>query len=151
MLCTPELVQAIADEMRSIVDRDLPFERHEALTDDVISIFEKQGLDDKVELLRTTHPIYTTYYKLDGLCDSYYGILAPRTGMLRVWELRPFKGGFLLVDSTTRTPDVPPQHLTQEKMYRAFTDYVDFNHIVGVSNVGQLNRIIEKRATPRPG
>lgn len=148
VLCTPELVQAIAAEMRSIVDRDLPFERNEALTDDVISIFEKQGLDDKVELLRTTHPIYTTYYKLDGLCDSYYGTLAPRTGMLRVWELRPFKGGFLLVGFDHKNPDVPPQHLTQEKMYRAFTDYVDFNHIVGVSNVGQLNRIIEKRATP---
>ncbi len=101
-----------------------------------------------MELLRTTHPIYTTYYKLDGLCDSYYGTLAPRTGMLRVWELRPFKGGFLLVGFDHKNPDVPPQHLTQEKMYRAFTDYVDFNHIVGVSNVGQLNRIIEKRATP---
>lgn len=148
ILCTEELVESIAAEMRSIIERDLPFERNEALTEDVIKLFEQQGLDDKVELLRTTHQIYTTYYRLDGICDSYYGTLAPRTGMLKVWSLRPFKGGFLLVGFDHNNPDVPPQHITQEKMYRAFTDYVDFNHIVGVSNVGLLNKMIESRHAP---
>ena len=143
--CTPGLVSAIAAEMRDIVGRDLPFERNEALTADVIRLFEEQGLDDKVSLLRTTHQIYTTYYRLDGICDSYYGTLAPRTGMLRVWELRPFKEGFLLVGFDHVNPDVPPQHLTQEKMYRAFTDYVDFNAIAGVRNVGELNDTVERR------
>lgn len=143
--CTPGLVSAIAAEMRDIVGRDLPFERNEALTADVIRLFEEQGLDDKVSLLRTTHQIYTTYHRLDGICDSYYGTLAPRTGMLRVWELRPFKEGFLLVGFDHVNPDVPPQHLTQEKMYRAFTDYVDFNAIAGVRNVGELNDTVERR------
>ncbi len=143
--CTPGLVSAIAAEMRDIVGRDLPFERNEALTADVIRLFEEQGLDDKVSLLRTTHQIYTTYYRLDGICDSYYGTLAPRTGMLRVWELRPFKEGFLLVGFDHVNPDVPPQHLTQEKMYRAFTDYVDFNAIAGVRNVGELNDTVDRR------
>lgn len=143
--CTPGLVSAIAAEMRDIVGRDLPFERNEALTADAIRLFEEQGLDDKVSLLRTTHQIYTTYYRLDGICDSYYGTLAPRTGMLRVWELRPFKEGFLLVGFDHVNPDVPPQHLTQEKMYRAFTDYVDFNAIAGVRNVGELNDTVERR------
>ena len=147
VVCTPEVVESISQEMRRIVERDLPFERHEALTPDVVDIFRRQGLQDKVELLSTTHEIYTTYYTLDGICDSYYGTLAPRTGMLRVWELRPFKGGFLLVGFDKANPDVPPQHITQEKMYRAFTDYVDFNRIVGVSNVGQLNRTVEHRLT----
>ena len=143
--CTPGLVSAIAAEMRDIVGRDLPFERNEALTAAVIRLFEEQGLDDKVSLLRTTHQIYTTYYRLDGICDSYYGTLAPRTGMLRVWELRPFKEGFLLVGFDHANPDVPPQHLTQEKMYRAFTDYVDFNAIAGVRNVGELNDTVARR------
>lgn len=146
--CTPALVKAIEDEMRSIVDRDLPFERNEALTADVIPIFEAQGLDDKVELLRTTHQIYTTYYRLDGICDSYYGTLAPRTGMLRVWELRPFKEGFLLVGFDRSNPNVTPGHISQDKMYRAFTDYVDFNAIAGVRNVGQLNYKVNRRRAP---
>ena len=143
--CTPQLVADISAEMRRIVDLDLPFERHEALTADVLPMFEAQGLYDKVELLRTTHELYTTYYTLDGICDSYYGTLAPRTGMLQVWELRPFKDGFLLVGFDHADPAFPPQHITQEKMYRAFTEYVKFNGIVGVRTVGQLNDAVEHR------
>ena len=143
--CTPQLVADISTEMRRIVDLDLPFERHEALTADVLPMFEAQGLYDKVELLRTKHELYTTYYTLDGICDSYYGTLAPRTGMLQVWELRPFKDGFLLVGFDHADPAFPPQHITQEKMYRAFTEYVKFNGIVGVRTVGQLNDAVEHR------
>ncbi|MCM1037475.1 MAG: nucleoside kinase [Bacteroides sp.] len=146
--CTPALVGDIAAEMRRIVDADLPFERREELTADVIRIFEEQGLDDKVRLLRTAHSIYTTYYRLDGICDSYYGTLAPSTGMLRVWELRPFKEGFLLVGPDREHPDRPAAHIDQEKMYRAFTDYVRFNRIVGVSNVGELNETILRHRAP---
>ena len=143
--CTVQLVTAIADEMRRIIDLDLPFERHEALTGDVLPIFESQGLYDKVQLLRTNHEIYTTYYTLDGISDSYYGTLAPRTGMLKVWELRPFKEGFLLVGFDHADPAFPPQHITQEKMYRAFTEYVRFNGIVGVRTAGQLNEAVQQR------
>ena len=146
--CTPELVASIAAEMRRIVDADKPFERREELTADVIRIFEEQGLDEKVRLLRTAHSIYTTYYRLDGICDSYYGTLAPSTGMLRVWELRPFKEGFLLAGPDHDCPDRPAAHIDQEKMYHAFTDYVRFNRIAGVRNVGELNETILRHRAP---
>lgn len=142
---TPDMVAALSAEMRAIVECDLTFERREELTSDVIEIFRRQGLDDKVRLLSTSHSIYTTYYRLDGICDSYYGTLAPSTGMLRVWELRPFKDGFLLVGFDRADTARVPEHIDQEKMYRAFTDYVDFNRIVGVRNVGELNEHVERR------
>lgn len=148
---TPEVVAALTAEMREIVARDLPFERREELTSDVIELFRHQGLDDKVCLLSTSHSIYTTYYHLDGICDSYYGTLAPSTGMLRVWELRPFKEGFLLVGFDHADQSRVPEHVDQEKMYRAFTDYVDFNHIVGVRNVGELNELNAAAAAEKGG
>ena len=141
--CTPELVAEIACEMRSLVDRDLPFERCEALTADVLPVFAAQGLNQKVLLLRTSGKLFTTYYRLDGLCDSYYGPLMPRTGLAKVFDLRPYKDGFILTGYDHTHPSVPPQHVTQEKMYRAFTDYVAFNHIAGVSTVGELNVTVD--------
>lgn len=143
--CTAELVERITAEMRDIVNRDLPFERREALTSDVIPIFQKQGLHDKVALLETSHRLYTTYYTLDGICDSYYGTLVPRTGILRVWELRPFKEGFLLVGFDRHNPEGVPPHLPQEKLFNAFREYVEFNQIVGVQTVGGLNTAIGAR------
>lgn len=139
-----ELVDAIRAKMDELVRRDLPFERKERLTSDVIKIFEKQGLDDKVELLKSTHDLYTVYYRLDGICDSYYGNLATSTGLLATFDLLPYKEGFLLLGPDAQSQNRAARPIPQEKMYDAFTDYVAFNHIIGVKNVGELNEAVAK-------
>lgn len=140
---TPD-VDKIRAAMRDLAERDLPIERHERLTKDVIEIFRAQRLDSKVQLLETTHELYTTYYTLGALADSYYGPLAPSTGFLRVFDLIPYAEGMLLLpaghDVTT-----PAEPVEQKKMFAAFTDYLRFNHVVGVSNAGELNRAIEQK------
>lgn len=142
-----EVVARLKAEMRSLQERDLPFERLEMRTPDVKEIFLRQGLNDKVKLLDTVPDIYTTFYRLDGLSDSYYGYLAPSTGYLKVFDLQPYKDGMLLLGPSADNPEVPNTPIPQEKMYKAFTDYVQFNHIVGVRNVGELNkRVLGKRA-----
>lgn len=139
---TDEVVDSLRREMRSLIDRDIPFVRHEHLTDEVIKIFEEQGLHDKANLLETTHELYTKYYSLDGICDSYYGNLAPGTSHLKVFDLQTYKDGMLLLSFDNKHIDRPNRPIAQEKMYKAFTDYVKFNHIVGVRNVGELNRAV---------
>lgn len=143
---TVENAAAMRAHIRSLVDRDIPFKRMERRTSDVIELFRAQGLDDKVKLLSTLHEPYTVYYSLDGVYDSYYGALAPSTGLLPYFDLLPYKEGFLLL-GIDRETDAPAQPVTQEKMYRAFTDYLAFNRIVGVSNVGELNEAVEKEGT----
>lgn len=143
--CTADFIEKVSQEMQRIVDADMPFVRHEARTEDVIPIFEAQGLDDKVELLRTCRRIYTTYYTLDGISDSYYGALAPSTGMLRVWALRPYNDGFLLVGFDHKNPQQLPAPYPQQKLFNAFRDYMEFNEIVGVHSVGGLNSAVESR------
>jgi uridine kinase len=140
-----DVVNNLREEMRSLINRNLPFDRKERLTTDVIKLFEQQGLDDKVKMLKTTRDLYTVYYRLDGVYDSYYGALAPSTGMLDVFDLQPYKQGFLLLAYDPANPDQAAKPIEQEKMYRAFTDYVAFNKILGVSNVGELNDSITQR------
>lgn len=142
-----EVVGRLKEYMRELVNRDIRFERKERLTTDVISIFEKQGLDDKVKLMRTLHELYTVYYRLDGVCDSYYGNLAPSTGMLKVFDLVLYKEGFLLMGIDSDNPDMPASPLVQEKLYSAFTDYLAFNRVIGVDDAGDLNEAVAKKET----
>ncbi len=134
-------VEALRAAMRKLVERCLPIDRHERLTRDVIELFRAQHLDSKVELLETTHELYTPYYTLDGIADSYYGPLAPNTVNLGVFDLVPYAEGVLLLPPG-QDPTVPATPVRQDKMLQAFTDYVRFNRVVGVDNVGQLNRAI---------
>jgi uridine kinase len=140
---TDEVTARLQAEMERLRDLDLPFERKERLTADVSAIFEKEGQDDKVRLLRSVRELYTVYHRLDGLADSYYGCLAPRTGMIREFCLRKFHDGFILFGQNEA-----PDPIGCEKMFTAFTEYVTFNHIVGVSNVGELNEAVAAGQAP---
>ena len=132
-------VTAIRTRMQEIVAENIPFRRKEELTEDVIKIFERQGLSDKVKLLENNHELYTVYYKLDNVCDSYYGNLASTTGQIDVFDLLPYKEGLLLLSFDRKNPSQPAKPTEQEKMFKAFTEYTDFNHIIGIKNVGELN------------
>lgn len=142
---TPEVISRLRDRMHEIVALDLEFERKERLTRDVIEIFRRQGLNDKVRLLSTIHDLYTVYYRLgDRLCDSYCGNLAPRTSMLRVFDLTPYKEGFLLMGPDPADPSRVAPPVRADKMYAAFTEHLRFNHTIGVRNVGELNMAVER-------
>lgn len=138
-----EIVEILKKKMTEYVEQDIPFERKERLTKDVIKIFERQGLDDKVLLLDTLNELYTTYYRLRDICDSYYGQLVPSTGYLKVFDLKPYKDGFLLMPFDKTDESLPATPVSQEKMFKAFTDYLEFNKVVGINNVGELNRAVE--------
>lgn len=134
-------------EMRRLVERDIPFERKERLTSDVIEIFRRQGLNNKVKLLETLHSLYSVYWRLDGICDSYYGELAPSTGMLTMFDLRPYEEGLLLLGPSPADSNSLAEPVPQPKLYRAFTDYLRFNHIIGIQNAGDVNRVVAEGGT----
>lgn len=140
MTVNAEVVENLRSTMQRLVARDIPFERKESLTSEVKEMFREQGLDDKVKLLDTTHDLYTVYYRLDGVLDSFYGNLAPSTGILQTFDLQLYHVGFLLLACDPTHPEIAAEPVAQEKMYKAFTDYVAFNNIIGVRNVGELNQ-----------
>ncbi len=137
-----DVVRAIKERMRQIAEADIKWVRRERLTDDVMEMFRKQSMPDKVRLLESKHDIYTTYYKLDNVIDSYYGPLAPSTGFIKVFDLVPYKDGMLLLGPDRDDMNKPAKPVKQEKMFQAFTDYVNFNCVIGVADVGELNRAI---------
>lgn len=133
-------IDQIKAEIGKLRDADFPFIRHEKLASDVIKIFEEEGLTDKVILMRSIRELYAKYYTLNGVADSYYGCLAPSSGYIHTFDIVKYHDGFVLMGRNTCFEP-------QEKMFKAFTDYVAFNKIVGVSNVGELNNCIEQGGT----
>lgn len=128
--------------MRGLVDRNLPFVRRERLTSEVLEIFRRQNLTAKEELLETRRELYTTYYELDGIADSYYGPLAPSTGYIDVFDIHQYREGFLLMGPDGDTFQRATLPVEQDKLFNAFTEYLKFNRVIKVSNVGQLNRAV---------
>jgi uridine kinase len=147
-LLTPENIERLKARMQEIIDHDIKFVRRERLTTDVVEMFRKQGLNDKVRLLESSSDLYTVFYKLDNVIDSYYEPLAPSTGYIKVFNLEPYKDGMLLLGPDKENPELPRKSYPMEKMFKAFTRYVKFNDIVGLDDVGTLNKGIDSGWAP---
>lgn len=140
-----EFASALLSEMRRLVEQDLEFVRYEKRTDDVIAMFRSQNLTDKAELLETVNELYTSYYVLDGLADSFYGPLAPSTGSIGVFDVMAWQDGLLILGPDLDNPDMPASPIIQQKMFHAFTEHLEFNRVIRVASVGELNRAVERR------
>ena len=145
MPVTPESIGRLRERMRKMAGEDVPFVRHDEPTHRVCELFARQGLDDKVRLLESVGDLYTTYYTLGETADSYYGALVPSTGMTGPFDLIPYKEGALLLPYDTADPSRVTPPVKQDKLYEAFARHLRFNEVLGVSNVGQLNRDVTKR------
>lgn len=144
---TLQLLRRLEQRLMEMHKADIPFIRHQQLTDEVKALFSREGLEEKVSLLDTENDLYTAYYTLDDTADSYYGPLAPSTGHIGVFALHPYHEGFLLMGPDPEDISVPRKPEPQEKLFRAFTDYLKFNRIIRVSSVGELNKMVQAHKT----
>ena len=145
---THEVIAQLKQRMVEIIDADIKFVRRERLTADVIEMFRKQGLKDKVRLLESINELYTVYYKLDNIIDSFFGPLVPSTGMLKVFDLVPYEQGMLLLGPDRKDLTKVIAWEPQPKLFHAFTDYINFNKIIRLGDVGELNKAIKAGYAP---
>ncbi len=145
---TSEIIGQLKERMAEIIAADIPFKRRERLTTDVIELFRKQGLKDKVRLLEGINQLYTVYYRLDDIVDSFFGPLVPSTGLLKTFDLVPYEQGMLLLGPDRKNLDQVIKWEPQPKLFQAFTDYINFNKIIRLGDVGELNNAISKGYAP---
>lgn len=144
-----DIIDTLIGHLKGLVESDIPFKRHERLTEDVIEMYRNQGLEAKVTLLESLHELYTTYYTLATIADGFYGPLAPSTSFIDEFDLRLYKDGFMLFPYTPeKTQKMLEEKPPQEKMYKAFTDQLRFNYMIRVKNVGELNKAVQEKRTP---
>ena len=140
-------IQRIKERMLQIIDEDLPFHRKEVRTDEAVALFEEQGMTEKVRLLKTSGSIYTSYYQLGDTIDYYYGSLLPSTGSLKVFDLIKYYDGVLLRIPDKDDPSQPAELIKQEKMFSVFKEYLNWQRIMGVRTVGDMNMACDKGLT----
>ena len=137
-------VTAIKQRMREIIAENIPFRRTECHTAEAVRIFSERGMNDKVRLLETSGSLYTFYYTLEDTVDYYYGNLLPSTGFIYLFDLVKYYDGLLLRIPNKQNPLVLDEMVKQEKMLDIFKEHLHWNHIMGLSNVGDFNLACQK-------
>ena len=136
-------IEKLRSRMTSLVEKDLPFYRHEARAEEVFEIFSKLGYDDKIKLLQSTGEPYFTYYTLGDTADYYYSAVVPSTGYLKVWSIERYADGMLLRIPNRHAPTELAPYEHQPKTFEVFKESLDWNKMMKLKTVGDVNEAIQ--------
>ena len=135
---------AIRRRMQEIIDSALPIHRHETTTEEAIQMFRELKQWSKVKLLESMGRLYTTYYDIDGYKDYYYGALLTNTSQLYLFGLEKYYDGLLLRLPSSANPDELGEIIHQDKMFGIFKEHHQWQDILGLRTIGDLNEIVTK-------
>jgi len=131
---------AVKERMQELILANNPIEYIEEETTTVIEMFHERGRQDIVDLLTTRGSIYSGYWKMGWHIDYYYGALALSSGAISIFDIAPYFDGFLLQIPNRENPTELQKIIPQEKLLGVFKEYLNWNKIMALSNVGNLNK-----------
>lgn len=139
---------AIKSKIQEYIDADMQFEGVEEETEKVVKMFREKGFEDKALLLETSGEMYSKYYRLGDSVDYFYGCLAPSTGYISIYDLELYYDGLLLRVPNRSNPVALEPVIEQPKMYNVYKEHLKFLNIIGMDNVGDMNKANKEGLMP---
>ncbi|MBQ4232347.1 MAG: nucleoside kinase, partial [Lachnospiraceae bacterium] len=112
-----DLINRLRDRMKELVDSNLPISKQTLPTSDVVDIFKKQKMYDKVQVLKYRRVSRTNIYTLEDYVDYFYGYMVPTTECLKYFDLMLYEDGFMLVLPNRKDPTIMKEFVPQPKLF----------------------------------
>ncbi len=139
---TEAFAEEVQKRMQDMVDDHLPITKKGFSLPDAVEIFTREGMDDKVRLLRYRRSSEVNVYKLDGFSDYYYGYMLPNTSYVKWFKVEKYHDGLLLNLPTRKNPDSITESAPREKIFAEMVRASKWGEMMGVDTVGDLNDVI---------
>lgn len=141
---TQEDTSRIETEMRLLVRKGLPLERKRISIKEAVEFFEKDGQQDKADLLKWRKFSYFDVYQAEGYMDYFYGEMTPDTSYVDVFRLKHvWDGAVMLMMPRTDAPDVLAECPELPKLHDLFHQSDEWGRLMKCDTVHQLNTAVE--------
>lgn len=136
---TPEIVAQLKQRMQAIIAENRPVVTEEKQTKEVIRLFGERK-DGETTLFETLGNPYCRYYRMGDYIDYYTGALMPSTGYINLFDVEYYHNNILLRIPCRHNPNCLEERSIQDKRFGIFNEYVSWNKLLHISNVGEFNK-----------
>lgn len=135
-------IEAIETTMRSLVDQNHSIEEVTLPYQSALSYFEQNHFDQTAALLSTRNEPKVNLYRLQGYLDISYEPLLSETGLMKVWELKPYQDrGMLLRYPRSHNIKGLDPFVDNPLLFSIFKEYKAWGSILNIQSLGQLNQM----------
>ena len=141
---TEEIVYELNDEMRRIVEENLPIKQVIMTREEAKKLYDETNTSKgRLQFdFEENKEIYMYY------CGDYYnycyGTLADRTGATKIFEIVKYGDGFLMRYPSSNAPERMPKLIETKKLAWALAEYDDIHKVLNMNTVYKLNKAVEE-------
>ena len=128
-------IDALAERMNDYVRQDLAIERRVISYQDALAYFSRDPDSTTALLLSSRNESKIPVYVCGNYMDVSFDPMVPRTGLLRLFELRKYGHGFLLRYPSTSRPDRLGPFQDDPLLFSIYQEYKAWGKILNVSCV----------------
>jgi uridine kinase len=137
---TADVISQIKERVKLIIEQGKRIYCEEKQTSEVKDLFgSRPHQTDKLALFETLGNPYCRFFRIDDFIDYYNGVLLPSTNYLGVFDLISYYDGLLLQVPNRDNPFVLEPMTFSPKMFDIFKEYLGWNKIMNLNNVGEFN------------
>ena len=144
VLADAETLALVKQEMEHIVAADIPFDKKVVNTAEAQKIFKKHRMFKKEKLFGYRRVSKTNIYSLGGFEDYFYGYMPASTGVLKLFDLLPYREGFILLVPSKEEPGILPAFKERKKFFDVLQEGSRWGRIMGVETVGDINDVLAR-------
>lgn len=134
-------IQRLHQEIRSIVQADIPLIRTRTTTREAMEYFKANGKEDKARVLTWRSAQHFDWYCYENFRDYYYGEMLPSTGYLSVWDVLDAPGGFVFVLPDDYAPDQVGVYKDSPQFLQVYTEGQRWGELMECEDVADLNEL----------
>jgi uridine kinase len=136
-----EMASAVEKKMVDLFREKRPFRRETVTIEEAEKYCRERGCDDKLQLLATRRSSTVHTLSCGDFVDLAYGPCAPHTGCCPTFGVMPFEDGLLLRFPRRADRSHLPHFTPRQLLYKTYVEARRWQELLGVQNVGQLNKL----------
>ena len=136
-------VERLRREVNAIVAADTRLLRRRIPTAEAIAYYASLGQHDKARLFAYRQKDTVDIYSDGDFMEYYHGELAPSTGYLRAFDLRPASEGFVFIYPDGEDPDRVSDFCEQPHFLQVCTEGKRWGELMRCETVADLNELTD--------
>jgi uridine kinase len=142
MSVSAEQIKELETKLHEILQNHDPIILDTAPRDEVIQRFQKDGLTDKLGVLKAWQDANIPIVKCGEFLDYVIEPMSTEKDVLDIFEIRPYDNGFLFRLPTLLSPMTIKEWRDPAVLHKMFSEYNDWAKLLNVENVAKLNHAI---------
>ena len=144
METTDEMLNAVSEKMREIIEKDLKIERRTMTREEAEEFYARTNTPKgRLQFDIKDNPKINMYYCEDYF-NYFYETIATHTGATKIFELKKYSDGFLLRYPSVKDVNQLPEFEESKKLLWALQEYETIYKVLNVGTVYRLNTTVKQ-------